>query len=104
MIERNESSAGQPLSLPTGEQLRISLSENVTTGYSWRLNSGCASLLKLDHDEVAPPSSSAIGAPHLRTWLFTAASAGQCELRFDSVRPWEKDATGKTVVFPVTIR
>lgn len=103
LIELNESTAGQPASLHVGEQLRISLSENTTTGYSWRLGSSCASLLKLDDDEAAPPSSAALGAPHLRTWRFTALSGGQCDLRFESVRPWEKTATGKVLTFPVDI-
>ncbi len=103
MIERDESSAGRSVAIQVGQQLRVSLSENVTTGYSWRLGSGCTPFLSLDRDETAPPSSAALGAPHSRTWLFTATSPGHCDLRFESVRPWEKNATGKVFTFPVSV-
>ncbi len=103
LTERNESSTGQQTTLQVGEQLRINLPENATTGYHWQLGSECTALLKLEHDETAPPSSSALGAPHVHYWLFTAASPGECHLRFESVRSWEKNAAGKTLIFPVSI-
>ncbi len=103
MIDRNEASAGQPVALNRGQQLRITLSENVTTGYSWKLTAPCENILRLEHDETAPAPSAALGAPRLRNWLLSAVAEGQCELHFEYTRPWEKNKTGKALTFPVTV-
>ena len=103
MIDRNEASAGQLVELHPGQQLRITLSENITTGYSWKLAAACASVLDLDHEETAPAASAALGAPRQRMWLFSATSPGHCDLRLEYARPWEKNATGKALTFPVRV-
>ena len=105
MIDRNESGSGQPIPLKIGQQLRIRLPENVTTGYSWQRSPGCDALLRLDSDETSSPVSRGLGAGGERTWLFTAHAKGRCNLGFTSLRPWEKEqpAAGKTLIFPVSI-
>ncbi len=104
MTERDESSAGQPIALLVGHPLKISLFENASTGFRWQLRPACSQLLHLQSDETAPAATGALGAPRRRTWLFSAIAEGHCDLRFESLRAWEKNAHGKVVSFPVNVR
>lgn len=103
MVELNEAAAGQPIKTQVGQRLRITLAENRTTGYHWQVAGDCAQILAQEDDEATPGASNMPGAPGQRAWVFAARTAGNCELRFESVRPWETTATGKTVSFPVTV-
>ena len=103
-IERSEASAGQQVTLRVGQQLRVSLPENVTTGYSWQLDPACGTSLHLETDQTAPPATALAGAGRTRAWLFTASAAGSCNLRFRYARPWEKNKPGKVVAYPLTVK
>ena len=103
MVELNEASAGQPVKTQVGQRLRVTLPENRSTGYSWQLAGDCSQILAKEDDKATPGPSNMPGAPGERAWVFAAKTAGNCELRFESTRPWEKTATGKTVSFPVTV-
>ena len=103
MVELNEASAGKPVTTHVGQRLRITLAENRTTGYSWQVGGDCGQILAQEDDKATPGASNMPGAPGQRAWVFAAKTAGNCELRFESMRPWEKTATGKTVSFPVTV-
>jgi predicted secreted protein len=102
MLELNEAAAGQPVKAEVGQRLRITLPENRTTGYRWQVGGSCARILTTEDDESktveGPP-----GAGGQRIWVFAAKAEGQCELRFESARVWEKSATGRVVTFPVLI-
>jgi inhibitor of cysteine peptidase len=103
MIELDDAAAGQPVTVQVGQRLQITLSENRTTGYAWQLAGDCDRLLTMERNETKAPSG-APGASGTRTWVFQALAEGNCEVRFESRRSWQKDATGKTVVFPVTVQ
>jgi predicted secreted protein len=103
MVELNEASAGHPVETHVGQRLRITLPENRTTGYSWHVVGDCAQILSQENDQITPAPSGQPGAPSQRAWVFAPKSEGQCELRFESTRSWEKFATGKTLSFPVTV-
>ena len=102
MIELSEAAAGRPVTVAVGERLRVTLPENRTTGYRWQVGDGCAGILAAESDE-ATAGSGQPGAGGTRAWVFAAKAVGQCELRFVSARVWEKNATGKTVSFPITV-
>jgi predicted secreted protein len=102
MIELNEAGAGRPVTMEVGERIRIMLPENRTTGYRWQVSGGCAGILAVEEDQ-ATPGSGQPGAGGTRVWVFAAKAEGQCELRFESARAWEKSATGKTVSFPIAV-
>jgi predicted secreted protein len=102
MVELNEASAGQPVKAQIGQRLRITLPETRTTGYHWQVAGDCTQILSQEDDQTTP-SSGLPGAPGERVWVFAAKTDGQCELRFESARSWEKTATGKTLSFPVTV-
>jgi predicted secreted protein len=103
MIELNEAAAGHPVTVEVGERLRVTLPENRTTGYRWQVGEDCARILAVEEDQ-SKPGSGAPGAGGERMWVFAAKAEGQCELRFESARAWEKSATGKTVSFPVAVK
>ncbi len=75
----------------------------MTTGYRWQVSGDCGHILSEEEDQATPGSSNLPGAPGQRTWVFAAKTEGRCELRLESARPWEKNTTGKTVSFPVTV-
>ncbi|RSL16573.1 putative secreted protein [Edaphobacter aggregans] len=102
MIELDEAAAGRPVTMQVGERVRITLPENRTTGYRWQVGGDCAGILAVEDDE-AKPGSGVPGAGGERVWVFAAKAEGRCELRFESVRAWEKSSTGKTASFPVAV-
>jgi len=103
MIELDEAAAGRPVTMEVGQQLRVTLPENRTTGYRWRVGGDCARILAVEEDQ-ATAGSGQPGAGGMRVWVFAAKAEGQCELRFESARAWEQSATGTTVSFPVTVK
>jgi predicted secreted protein len=103
IVERTDAAAGQQVTLRVGQQLRISLPENVTTGYGWQLDPSCAPSLHLQSDETAPPANALVGAGRPRSWLFTASALGSCNLRFVYARLWEKTTPVRVVTFPLKI-
>jgi predicted secreted protein len=103
MIELNEAAAGRPVNVTVGERIKIMLPENRTTGYRWQVGGDCSRILS-EEENQATAGSGQPGAGGTRVWVFAAKAEGQCELRFESARAWEKSATGKTVSFPVAVK
>ena len=108
MIELDETAAGQSVTAHLGDQVRVCLAENPTTGYRWLLARNSSAILTLMHDQATAPGTPDTpprpGEPGQHVWVFKAHSAGEAELRFESTRPWEKTATGKTLVFPIAVK
>jgi len=103
MIELKEAATGQPVTTEVGERLRISLPENVTTGYRWQVGGDCAAVLNLEDDQTSAAAGPP-GAVGKRVLVFAAKAEGHCELRLEYARAWEKTVTGKTLTFPITVR
>jgi predicted secreted protein len=103
MVQLNEASAGQPVTAQIGERVHVSLAENATTGYRWRVAGDCDHILALEDEQSSAPTGPP-GAGGTRFWVFVARAEGACTLRFESKRSWEKDVTGKALAFPVTVR
>lgn len=103
-VQVGETAASHTTELASGDRLEITLAENVTTGYSWMVaDPTCGGALRLDSDHASRPEGAPPGAGGRRTWTFTALHDGSCQLNFHYARPWEKDATGRTLTFPVAI-
>lgn len=88
-----------------GKQFSIMLNANHTTGYSWRLAKPLDPvMLKLISDDYHAATSDAVGAPGEEAWTFEAVAAGNVELDFEYVRPFEKDAKPvKTAKYSIVI-
>jgi len=88
-----------------GKQFSITLNANHTTGYSWRLAKPLdPATLRQISDEYNAATSDAVGAPGEEVWTFESVAAGNVELDFEYVRPFEKDAKPvKTAKYSVVV-
>ncbi len=102
MVDLNEAVAERSLTTEVGEKLRITLPENRTTGFKWKV-SGCDPVLKQESDQFNAPTGPP-GAGGNRVWIFAVQAKGKCELRFAYERSWEGTATGKALTFPITVQ
>jgi predicted secreted protein len=76
-----------------GKQFSITLNANHTTGYAWRLAKPLdPAMLRQISDDYHAATSDAVGAPGEEVWTFESMAAGNAELDFEYVRPFEKDA------------
>jgi predicted secreted protein len=76
-----------------GKQFSITLHANHTTGYSWRLAKPLdPATLRQISDDYHAATSDAVGASGEEVWTFESVAAGNAELDFEYVRPFEKDA------------
>jgi len=103
MIDLNEAVAERSLTTQVGEKLRITLPENRTTGFKWKVSGGCDPFLKQESDLFNAPTGPP-GAGGERVWIFAVQAKGKCELRFAYTRSWEDTATGKVLTFPITVQ
>lgn len=79
---------GGTVTLTRGEQLKVILPGNPTTGYSWTVPQDIQATLSL-HDSGYTPESDAIGAGGHFTYLFTAQQLGSVQLIMRYARGWE---------------
>lgn len=88
-----------------GETFSITLDSNPTTGYQWRLAGQFpARKLRLVKSSYRRPSGRLVGAGGREIWTFEALAAGRATLRFEYIRPWEKDVPpARTRTFEVAI-
>lgn len=88
-----------------GKQFSITLNANHTTGYGWRLAKPLdPATLRQISDDYHAATSDAVGAPGEEVWTFEAVAAGNVELDFEYVRPFEKEARPmKTAKYSIVI-
>ena len=105
MVELTRESAEKPVTVRSGERVRLSLSENPTTGYRWSLDSSCGDRLKTESDVYSPPDvqGGKLGASGEHVWIFRAEGRGTCDLTLRSARSWEKGTSGQALTFSITI-
>lgn len=93
---------GKHISLNLRDALEVRLPESQVSGYMWRLDEKSCSCLRFIEDiyvERGPAKYNGLGE---RSWFFTAAGTGHCELVFDLIRPWSKPSP--EYVLKVTVR
>jgi inhibitor of cysteine peptidase len=92
-----EADAGTTIQLRAGEQLRIALSGNPTTGYSWELASTDEKVLKSLGQPEYKSGSQALGAGGMFTFTLQAVAPGTTAVQLVYRRPFEKNvAPAKT--------
>jgi inhibitor of cysteine peptidase len=70
--------------------LEIRLPESQVSGYMWQLDEKscpCLRLFESIYVERGPAKYTGQGE---RSWFFTTAATGECELTFYLIRPWSK--------------
>jgi inhibitor of cysteine peptidase len=75
-----------------GQQIKVSLDSNPTTGYRWALNGALPSQIEQVGDPKFTAQSSAVGAGGVEVWTFVGKSAGACTLKLKYWRSFEPTA------------
>jgi inhibitor of cysteine peptidase len=88
------------LDLVVGEEFELSLSENPTSGYRWRLQGDAPLGLSLESDDF--DAGQAAGAGGRRIWRFKATGEGLARLELTYARSWEKTGA-RSFIAPVRI-
>jgi inhibitor of cysteine peptidase len=83
--------AADALHLAPGASTSVQLSENPSTGFSWRIDADASA--GLDHvaivDDGYTRGASMPGAPGKHNWTIRAVSPGEASVVFAYQRPWE---------------
>jgi len=82
---------GQAIELCQNEEIVISLSANITTGYTWAVSGIDTNYLKQASEIQYKSSSDKMGSAGEQTFRFQTIAVGQTELKLIYHRPWEKD-------------
>ena len=78
---------GQVRLIP-GEAVKVRLSTNVTTGYSWSTKVvGDKAAVSVSKGVYQAPAGTLVGAPGTSTWTVTAKSAGKAVVQFLATPP-----------------
>jgi predicted secreted protein len=91
MLEFHESDAAeQQAQVPLGDSFEISLRENPTTGFRWKMHTGAQPVCSLTEDEFQPGRLPGAGGIH--RWRFLAAQAGETRITLSLERSWRQGA------------
>ncbi len=82
--------AEQSATVSLGDTFRISLKENPTTGYRWKVAVAGEPVCALLDDEFRP--GVAPGAGGIHHWRFRAAAAGETRVEMRLQRSWTPEA------------
>jgi inhibitor of cysteine peptidase len=85
--------SGSTQTMSAGQELRITLDSNVTTGYRWALEGELPHQLEQVGEPEYSTESTAIGAGGTEVWTFVTASPGDGTLRLKYARSFEPTAT-----------
>ena len=82
--------AGRTVAANVGDSVVLSLDENPTTGYLWKIEEIDSTVLELTGDDYES-GGGAIGGGGKRKLSFKAIQAGTSPMRLKCVRQWEPD-------------
>ena len=104
MQQFDEHSNGSKIELNVGEEFKIILRENPTTGFRWNLiSSGEPVCILLDNSFEHMDSSSGKGGRH--SWHFQAVQEGVGKIEFAYRRSWEQGKPpAQTFTLSVSVR
>lgn len=88
-----------------GEEFKIKLESNPTTGYKWELGKPLNRYyVRFLSSKYVPPEKQYVGAPGDEIWTFRSRVKGKTKIHFKYIRPWEKNAPpARTKTFKVII-
>jgi inhibitor of cysteine peptidase len=93
-VEVTEEDDGASVRLDVGQELRVMLESNPSTGYTWVVEEDTSGILESAGEptwEASDPS--AVGSPGMSTLVFEGVRPGQTELVLSYRRPWEMTVT-----------
>jgi len=103
LLSEKEAS-GKASLLKVGENARVTVTENPTTGYLW-YSTVKGDTLKITRNDYVPPEGTLCGAPGVRQITVKAQKTGKGELLLQSRRPWiAPSKEDKQLVYTFEIR
>ena len=103
----NEKSDRENISLERGQELRVRLSGQAGTGYSWELTKKPDKILKQlgDSTQEQAQDGPRVGGPVVTVFRFKALTVGTGDLKLQYRRPFEKEAKpAKTFQVKITVK
>jgi inhibitor of cysteine peptidase len=97
-----EKDSGSQVELIVGQDMRVSLEGNPTTGYTWEVGEAGTGVLTQVGEMEYQSDSSAVGAGGVMIFRFHAVETGETKLKLVYHRSFEKD-TPPLKTFEVTI-
>ena len=96
----------KPIAVRVGQEFKITLPYNTSTGYQWLLATPPnVKLVKLLSSEYTRPETNSLGAGGDMVWTFQALAQGKTEMGLNYVRPWEKgQAPAQTTNIVIVIK
>jgi inhibitor of cysteine peptidase len=76
----DESAQGREIELAEGQEFELTLVENPTTGFRWRVAADGSPACSLVSDEFRAPDEARPGQGGSRAWRFRAVRAGECRI------------------------
>ena len=86
MEQLDESADGREIELAAGEEFELTLDENPTTGFRWRVTADGSPACALVRDEFRAPTEGRPGQGGSHVWQFRADRAGQCRIELSYAR------------------
>lgn len=104
-VEYTAADVAKTIDVAAGEQFKIVLDANESTGFIWRQAEGTdAKVVKLVTDEYIEANTGAVGADGKHHWTFEGVEPGETTIKLEYLRPWEPDASPeKTLNFKVAV-
>jgi inhibitor of cysteine peptidase len=101
MLALDSSANGTTIQLTIGDEVRIELAENRTTGFRWSLADAGTPVLQLLHDDTSAPAGPP-GAGGRRSWHFRCVAAGSGRIELVHKRSWEQLNPAETFIVNVS--
>jgi inhibitor of cysteine peptidase len=100
-IVLQEGDTAGEIDVAPGDEVRIELTENPTTGFRWQTTGESADILRLESSDLQQIGGG-IGAGGLRIFRFSVAGSGKATLKLELKRAWETGPPRAT--FAVAVR
>lgn len=98
--------SGKTFTYSLGEEFSISLSENLSTGYTWHFKTIPATQMVVSFlsDRYDAPKTNRVGAGGQRVFLWQAVTAGEVEIQGFYARPWAQSKEEPSVVYKIIVK
>jgi predicted secreted protein len=102
MIHFTASEANVPAAIPRGEAFEISLPENQSTGFRWKVTAAGEPVARITDDTFQP--ARAVGGAGTHHWRFQTTRTGEAEIRMILQRSWEASGhAAQSFTLPITV-
>jgi inhibitor of cysteine peptidase len=98
-----QAESGRSVTAAIGDQIKIELPENPTTGFRWEIVSRASDVLGPPRDDYVASPAAGVGGGGMRVFRFDVAGAGAAEVRMELKRSWEAQAPRATFTTRVTV-